>query len=86
MTSLIEEKEASEKHVLDIRKVALSERCLRIATAFEALLPASSFILVTDVDPESHHCHLTAELGERVQWQILQKGPDIWRIRIIKKS
>ena len=82
--SLVLEKEVHGSNVLDLRNVAVPERCLRISTAFEALFPNNSFVLCSDIDPELHHCHLKAELGNRIGWQVLEKGPIVWKILITK--
>jgi uncharacterized protein (DUF2249 family) len=73
-----------QNKMLDLRNIAVEERCLRISTAFEVLAPKDSFVLIVDMNPELHHCHLQSEFGDRVHWEILKAGPEIWQILITK--
>jgi uncharacterized protein (DUF2249 family) len=84
--NLLLEKEIHRSNVLDLRNIPIPERCLRISTAFQALFPNDSFVLYSDVDPELHHCHLRAEIGKRVHWELLEKGPSVWKILITKMA
>ena len=48
------------------------------------LQPGESFLLVNDHDPKPLYYKFKAELGEVFDWEYLESGPDVWRVRIGK--
>jgi uncharacterized protein (DUF2249 family) len=84
MLAITKNQTSASSNILDLRHINPSERCLRIVTAFEALAPGNSFVLISNADPESHHCHLASELGPRCEWRILEQSHNLWRILISK--
>ena len=71
--------------VLDVRHVPAAERSLLVLQAFEAIHSRSSFVLITDVNPEMLHNQFDLELGDRCAWEVLQNGPEIWQVFISKR-
>jgi uncharacterized protein (DUF2249 family) len=49
---------------------------------FEHLAPDDSLQIVVDHDPKPLHLQLEARHGSRCNWSYLEKGPDIWRVRL----
>lgn len=53
---------------------------------FDALLPGESFILHNDHDPKPLYYQLLGERGQTFNWDYLEQGPEIWHVRIGKRS
>jgi uncharacterized protein (DUF2249 family) len=49
---------------------------------FEHLGPNDSLQIVVDHDPKPLRLQLEARHGSRCNWSYIEKGPDIWRIRL----
>lgn len=75
---------AKNYRVLDLRPLPAEKRCFRVSEAFQAVHPGSAFILVLDEDPAKVFQHCRGELKERFAWEMIQEGPDEWRILITK--
>ena len=67
---------------LDVRSDPPAQRHQRIFDAFAALAPGTSFILVNDHDPVPLRYQFTAEHPGEVEWEALEEGPEVWRVRI----
>jgi uncharacterized protein (DUF2249 family) len=39
-------------------------------------------VLVNDHDPKPLYYQFQAELGEPFQWEYLESGPEVWKVRI----
>ena len=46
------------------------------------LLRTTSLQIVVDHDPKPLRLQLEARHGSRCNWSYLEKGPDIWRVRL----
>ena len=69
---------------LDVREVPPARRHLLIFSAFEALEPGQTFVLVNDHDPKPLYYQFQAERTGTFAWEYLKQGPEMWRVRIGK--
>jgi uncharacterized protein (DUF2249 family) len=70
--------------VLDVRSYAPAERHRLIFETFDQLKQLEAFILVNDHDPKPLYYQFAAEHAGEFTWEYLEKGPDVWRVRIGK--
>ena len=75
---------APVKSTVDVRTIVPRERHPLIFNTFHVLQPGESFLLVNDHDPKPLYYQFKAELGEVFDWEYLESGPDVWRVRIGK--
>ena len=54
----------------------------QILETFEALAPRAGFDLVNDHDPRALYYQSAAERARTFTWDYLEKGRELWRIRI----
>ena len=67
---------------LDIRVLLPHASHERVFEAWRALAPGASFTLYSDDDARSLFYLLEAEHHGDVEWEYLQLGPGLWRIRV----
>lgn len=67
---------------LDVRNVIPRERHPLIFGTFRKLGRGDAFVLVNDHDPKPLYYQFQAELGEPFQWEYLESGPEVWKVRI----
>ena len=72
--------------VLDVRNLVPRERHPLIFSTFDALGAGEDFELVNDHDPKPLYYQLQAERGASFDWQYLEEGPEVWRVRIARRS
>jgi regulator of cell morphogenesis and NO signaling len=75
--------------ILDILDVTVIEPRLKHPTIFEkfdALSPGEAFIIHNDHDPKPLYYQLLAERGQVFVWDYLEKGPEIWQVKISKNT
>jgi uncharacterized protein (DUF2249 family) len=77
---------ALPQHVLDVRQIAPAQRHVRIFETFEHLPPNTDFVLVNDHDPKPLYYQFQAELTGRFSWDYVERGPEVWQVRIGKKE
>jgi uncharacterized protein (DUF2249 family) len=53
-----------------------------LSRLFEHLAPDQSLQIVVDHDPRRLRLQLEAIHGSRCAWSYLEKGPDVWRVRL----
>lgn len=70
---------------VDLRDVALPQRHPLVFDTFAALEPGESIILVNDHDPKGLYYQFQFEQEGRFTWEVLEEGPDAWRVRIGRK-
>ncbi len=75
----------SHEPTIDVRTIAPRDRHPLIFGAFDELAPGVAFTLVTDHDPKPLYYQFSAELGGQFTWEYLERGPDVWRVRIGKQ-
>ncbi len=76
---------AVEKSV-DVRLVPPARRHPLIFDTFAQLGAAESFVLVNDHDPKPLFYQFQAELTGTFTWEYLERGPEVWRVRIGKTA
>lgn len=68
--------------VLDVRDIAPRDRHATIHDTFDALAAGAAFELVNDHDPKPLRYEFEAERPDAFTWQYLERGPEVWRVRI----
>ncbi len=53
-----------------------------LSRLFQHLAPDQSLQIVVDHDPRRLRLQLEATHGSRCAWSYLEKGPDVWRVRL----
>lgn len=70
---------------LDVRIIEPQLKHSTIFKTFEELANKEAFILINDHDPKPLRFQMLAEKGEKAfNWEYLEEGPDVWRVRISK--
>jgi uncharacterized protein (DUF2249 family) len=67
---------------LDVRVIPPREKHPAIFATFDALSDGESFVLVNDHDPFPLRYQFEAERPDGFEWQYLERGPVVWRVRI----
>jgi uncharacterized protein (DUF2249 family) len=67
---------------LDIRPIAPRERHPLIFQTFRGLDEGAAFVLVNDHDPKPLYYQFQAELGPVFGWEYVERGPEVWKVRI----
>lgn len=70
---------------LDVRVIPPREKHPTIFQTFEALQPGEAFVLVNDHDPFPLRHQFEAERRDQFEWEYLEQGPQVWRVRIAKR-
>jgi uncharacterized protein (DUF2249 family) len=70
---------------IDVRTIIPRERHPLIFKTYGALKPGEAFELVNDHDPKPLYYQFQAEIGPEFDWQYLEQGPEVWRVRIGRK-
>jgi uncharacterized protein (DUF2249 family)/quercetin dioxygenase-like cupin family protein len=69
---------------LDVREVRKPDKHPTIFATFGALAVGDSFVLVNNHDPKHLRGEFDADHPGSYGWEYLDKGPQVWRIRITK--
>ncbi len=69
---------------IDVREIIPRERHPLIFSTFHNLGPGEEFLLINDHDPKPLYYQFQAELAEGFQWEYLERGPEVWKVRIAK--
>lgn len=72
--------------VVDVRTIVPRERHPLIFSTFAGLQPGQDFLLVNDHDPKPLYYQFQAEAGASFEWQYLEQGPEVWRVRIGRRA
>ncbi len=77
-----------DSSVVDVRAMAPKDRHPRIFSTFDNLPEGGSFTLVNDHDPQPLYYQFLHERERLFSWDYLEKGPEVWRVRIgkVKRS
>lgn len=75
---------ATQHTLLDVREIAPPQRHPLIFQTFEALEPGSYFELVNDHDPKPLYYQFRFEKEGQFEWEYLEQGPEVWRVRITR--
>lgn len=68
----------------DVRPYPPAERHEIFYKAFDELQPGEAFEFINDHDPSPLYYQMKAESKEPFQWDYLEKGPEAWKVRVIK--
>lgn len=74
----------SYKSTIDVREIPPRERHPLIFNSFNDLIPGDALLLVNDHDPKPLYYQFQAEHNGQFDWEYLESGPEIWRVRIGK--
>jgi uncharacterized protein (DUF2249 family) len=74
------------ENTLDVRVIPPYQKHPTIFGKYEALAVGESFTLVNDHDPKPLYYQFAAELPDKFEWEYLERGPEVWRVRIGKKG
>jgi uncharacterized protein (DUF2249 family) len=69
---------------IDVRQLSPRERHPLIFSTFRSLAAGETLELVNDHDPRPLYHQFQAQLPGLFRWEDVQKGPDTWRVRIMK--
>jgi uncharacterized protein (DUF2249 family) len=67
---------------LDVRQEIPARRHELIFDTYHALAPGNGFVLVNDHDPKPLYYQFAAEHPNQFEWDYLEQGPQVWRVRI----
>lgn len=70
--------------VLDVRTIQPRDRHPLIFTTFDQLQPGEHFELVNDHAPRPLQYQFMHERPDQFEWEYLEEGPEIWRVRITR--
>jgi uncharacterized protein (DUF2249 family) len=68
--------------LLDVRQEIPARRHELIFETYGALSPGDGFVLVNDHDPKPLYYQFAAEHANQFEWDYLEEGPQVWRVRI----
>jgi uncharacterized protein (DUF2249 family) len=71
---------------IDVRTIVPRERHPLIFDTFRELAPGASSLIVNDHDPKPLYRQFQAEQGGKFEWEYLESGPDLWKVRIGKAA
>lgn len=71
---------------LDARTIPPRDRHATIFRAFDGLAPGASFALVLDHEPKPLLYQLQNERGGAFEWSVLESGPSVYRVEILRRS
>jgi uncharacterized protein (DUF2249 family) len=68
--------------VLDVRQEIPARRHELIFRTYAELEDGNGFVLVNDHDPKPLYYQFAAEHANQFEWDYLEQGPQVWRVRI----
>ena len=71
---------------IDVRTIVPRERHPLIFDTFNKLGAGDAFLLVNDHDPKPLYYQFKAELGQPFEWDYLENGPEVWKVRIARPA
>jgi uncharacterized protein (DUF2249 family) len=69
---------------LDVRQLRKPDKHPTIFAGYAALPIGGSFVLVNNHDPKHLRAEFDIDHPGSFEWEYLEKGPEVWRIRITK--
>jgi regulator of cell morphogenesis and NO signaling len=72
--------------ILDVTVIEPRFKHPTIFQKFDSVLPGGSFLILNDHDPKPLYYQLLAERGQIFYWEYVEAGPEVWRVRIEKRS
>lgn len=71
---------------IDVRTIHPRERHPQIFATFDALAVGDSFDLVNDHAPTPLYYQMLHERPGVFQWEPMEEGPEVWRVRITRTA
>lgn len=71
---------------VDLVRVGLAERNTLVSRRFESLPVGGSLELVTDAPPWVLYHQLRTAFFDELDWQLVESGPELYRVRLAKKA
>ena len=78
----LELRAAGTDQVLHVRQHIPARRHTLIFETYADLAPGDGFVLVNDHDPKPLYYQFAAEHANQFEWDYLEEGPEVWRVRI----
>lgn len=72
------------QHLLDVRLIEPKLKHPLIFQRFNDLKPGETLLLLNDHDPLPLYYQFQAEHKGEFEWHYKEKGPEIWKVAIIK--
>jgi uncharacterized protein (DUF2249 family) len=69
---------------LDVRRLRKPDKHPKIFATYAALAAGESFVLVNNHDPKHVRAEFDAAHSGSYDWEYVEKGPEVWRVRIGK--
>jgi uncharacterized protein (DUF2249 family) len=70
---------------LDLRPFPPTERDEMFYKAFADISVGEAFEFINDHDPKPLYYQMEAESKEPFRWEYIQKGPEEWKVRVVKR-
>lgn len=74
-----------QENVLNVTQIEPRLKHPTIFTRFDELEPGESLTIHNDHDPKPLYYQLLGERGNIFEWEYLEQGPQLWRVKIAKK-
>ena len=71
---------------LDVRPLPPRDKHTTIHATFDALAAGESMLLINDHDPKPLRYEFQIERPGAFEWEYLEQGPDVWRVRIGRRG
>ena len=68
--------------IIDVRCIVPRERHPLIFDTFDKLGAGDAFLLVNDHDPKPLYYQFKAEHSGAFEWDYIEQGPEVWKVRI----
>lgn len=78
--------ESQQEPVVDVRTIPPRQRHPLIFDTFRNLPVGGALLLVNDHDPKPLYYQFKAELGQAFEWDYLESGPEVWKVRIARPA
>ncbi|MBS1645501.1 MAG: iron-sulfur cluster repair di-iron protein [Bacteroidetes bacterium] len=75
-----------EANFIDVPSIEPRMKHATIFNVFDSLQGGESLIIHNDHDPKPLYYQLIGQRGDIFTWEYLQKGPEIWDIRVTKRK
>lgn len=76
----------SSENTADVRALVPAQRHARIFQLVNELVAGKSFVLVNDHDPKPLYYQFSFEREGLFDWEYLEQGPEVWRVRISRRN
>ena len=70
---------------IDVRQLAPRQKHPTIFQTFHRLAAGEAMLIINDHDPKPLYYQMAAEMPGTFDWEYLEDGPEVWRVRITKR-